>query len=311
MNLQGLRKWVRAYVPFLAFTLIALTFIIVAPTRFLSRWNLVTILSQSAVTSVMAFGMTFVIVAGSIDLSVGSVAALAAMLSAVTIGQFGLIPGLLVGLLIGAMAGLFNGLVSTHLRIPSFIVTLGMLIVARALTIIYARGSAVMIRNDAALMLGRFPNIYYMVLTAFIISSIVYRYTRMGRYTQAIGGDERVAVLTGVPVPRIKVQVFTLCGLLASLGGMMLAFRCGAATTTMAMGLELDVICATAVGGTPLTGGTGKVYGGILGAIIVAMLGNGLIILGASSEMQQVIKGLVLIAAVAISLEREKIGIIK
>ena len=140
---------------------------------------------------------------------------------------------------------------------------------------------------------------------------MLYNYTAFGRYAIAIGGDERVSRLSGVPVDRIKVFVFLFSGLLAGLGGVMMASRLGAATPTTGASFELTAISAVVLGGTPLTGGVGSLQNTVIGAIITAMLGNGLVILGVSSEVQQVITGLILIGAVFISLDREKIGIIK
>lgn len=302
----------RILVPFLALLLLTIVFSLLEPTRFPTWRNAQVILNQSAVLSIVGFGLTFVIVAGGIDLSVGSVMALAGMLAMGVVRDVGVVPGVLTGLAVGLAAGVFNGVVYTYLRIPSFIVTLGMLTIARGLTILYSHGAVIIVEGEGpAAQIGLFPTIYYIVLVVFVICLVLYNYTRFGRYTQAIGGDERVAVLTGVPVNRIKLLIFSLCGTLAGLGGVVLASRVGAATPTAGMSFELDAIAAVVVGGTPLTGGIGNIYNTILGALIISMLGNGLVIMGVSSEMQMVIKGLVLIGAVFISLEREKIGIIK
>lgn len=311
VDLRRVREQLRVYVPFLALILLTLIFTLLEPKLFFTLRNARVILSQSAVLSIVGFGLTFVIVAGSIDLSVGSVMALAGMLGMGAVRDVGLLPGLLTGLLVGTAAGLFNGAVFTYLRIPSFVVTLGMLTMARGLTIMYSRGAVILVPDGFAADIGQFPNIYYVVLVSFVICYVLYNYTTFGRYVQGIGGDERVAILTGVAVNRTKVLMFVLCGLLAGLGGVLLASRVGAATPTAGVSFELDAIAAVVVGGTPLTGGIGNVYNTVLGALIISMLGNGLVIMGVSSEAQQVIKGLVLIAAVFISLERAKIGIIK
>jgi ribose/xylose/arabinose/galactoside ABC-type transport system permease subunit len=236
--------------------------------------------------------------------------ALAGMLAMGVVRDHGLIPGVLMGLAVGLAAGTFNGAVFTYLRIPSFIVTLGMLTIARGLTILYSKGAVILVEGPAA-EIGSFPNIIYIVLVVFVFCFVLYNFTTFGRYVQGIGGDERVAVLTGIPVRRIKLLMFMLAGTMAGLGGVVLASRIGAATPTAGMAFELDAIAAVVVGGTPLTGGIGNIYNTVLGALIISMLGNGLVIMGVSSEMQMVIKGLVLIGAVFISLERDKIGIIK
>ena len=310
-DFRRFHQQIKPLVPFLSIILITLIFIIAAPDRVVTAYNIRTILNQFAVTAIVAFGMTFAMVSGAIDLSVGSAMALSAMVAARTMKTHGVVVGLGLGLLVGTAVGLFNGVTITALRIPSFITTMGTLLIIQAAEIMYSQGSASMISNEFALDLGRFPYLLFVVIGAFVVCTILFSYTRFGRYTQAIGGDERVAQLTGVPIRSTKVKVFTLCGLLSGLAGLMLACRCGAAATTMAYGYELNVILAVAVGGTPLSGGVGKVYNAIIGALTVAILANGLNIVGASSEMQEVIKGFVLILAVAISLDRDKIGTIK
>lgn len=310
MSRKGFQERFRILVPFLALILLTIFFSLLEPTRFATLRNARVILNQSAVVSIVAFGLTFVIVAGGIDLSVGSVLALAGMIAMGVVRDYGLVPGLLAGLAVGVAAGTFNGLVFTYLRIPSFIVTLGMLTIARGLTIMYSHGAVILVEGPAA-EIGVFPNIIYIVIVMFVLCFVLYNYTPFGRYVQGIGGDERVAVLAGIPVSTIKLAVFILSGAAAGIGGIVLASRIGAATPTAGQAFELDCIAAVVVGGTPLTGGIGNIYNTVLGSLIIAMLGNGLVIMGVSSEMQMVVKGLVLIGAVFISLERDKIGIIK
>ncbi len=299
----------KAFVPYLAFAIIFLIFAATSFDRFVTVRNFSIILQQAAVLAVVAFGMHFVITMGSIDLSVGSVLAFAGMVGAGVAVEHG-IWGIPVGVLVGALMGLFNGLVYTYLKVPSFIVTLGTLLIGRGLTIIYSRSNP--IPTDPALdFLGSYPSILYVTLAVFVIAYILYNYTAFGRYAISIGGDERVSRLSGVPVDRIKVAVFLFSGLLAGLGGVMMASRLGAATPTTGASFELTAISAVVLGGTPLTGGVGNLQNTVIGAVITAMLSNGLVILGVSSEVQQVITGLILIGAVFISLERGKIGIIK
>lgn len=299
----------KALVPYLAFVVIFIIFAVTSYDRFVTYRNFSIILQQAAVLAVVAFGMHFVITMGSIDLSVGSVLALSGMVGAGVAVNHGLW-GLPVGILVGAAVGLFNGLVYTYLKVPSFIVTLGTLLVGRGLTIIYSRSNPIP-THPSLDFLGSYPTILYVTLAVFVIAYVLYNYTAFGRYAIAIGGDERVSRLSGVPVDRIKVFVFLFSGLLAGLGGVMMASRLGAATPTTGASFELTAISAVVLGGTPLTGGVGSLQNTVIGAIITAMLGNGLVILGVSSEVQQVITGLILIGAVFISLDREKIGIIK
>ena len=144
-----------------------------------------------------------------------------------------------------------------------------------------------------------------------VVCQVIYRLTPFGRYVQGIGGNERVALLSGVPVDRTKTLIFVLSGLMAGLGGLVTAARLGAGTPQAGTGFELDVISAVVIGGTPLTGGIGNMYSTAVGALVISTLSNGLVILGVPSEVQTVIKGIVLVLAVFISLDRRKIGIIK
>jgi ribose/xylose/arabinose/galactoside ABC-type transport system permease subunit len=307
-----LRQQTARYIPFLALILLLVGFGIAESERFLTVRNAQIILLQSAVLIIVGLGMTFVIIAGSIDLSVGSLVAVAAMLSAAAANQSGLVGGLTVALLVGAAAGLVNGLVFTVLRVPSFIATLGMLSVARGFTIIYSGGAPIPIQDAGqVLRLGTWPAPVFVAALAVVVCQVIYRLTPFGRYVQGIGGNERVALLSGVPVDRTKTLIFVLSGLMAGLGGLVTAARLGAGTPQAGTGFELDVISAVVIGGTPLTGGIGNMYSTAVGALVISTLSNGLVILGVPSEVQTVIKGIVLVLAVFISLDRRKIGIIK
>ncbi|MBZ9856487.1 ABC transporter permease [Mesorhizobium sp. CA13] len=299
----------RALVPYVAFILIFAFFSVTAFERFDTFRNFSTILQQATVLAVVAFGMHFVITAGSIDLSVGSTLSLAGLIGAAVSVSWGLW-GIAAALAVGAVIGLFNGLVFTYMKVPSFMVSLGTLLAVQGLTIVYSRSNPIPV-GDVIMSLGVFPNIVYVAAAIFVICFILYNYTTFGRYCTAIGGDERVSDISGLPVNTVKVSVFIVSGLLAGLGGIVMAARLGAATPTAGTSFELSVISAVVLGGTPLTGGVGAIQNTVIGALIIAMLGNGLIILGISSETQKIITGLILILAVFLSLERGKIGVIK
>jgi len=299
----------RLVVPFLSLVVVLGLFTALAPGKFANLKNFILILQQSAVTMTVGFGMTFVIIAGSIDLSVGSVVALSGVIGAsvaVSHGWWGLVVAILVGL----ACGLANGTAFAFMRIPSFIVTLGMLQIARGFTVIYSHGYPVMLPQKF-LWVGTWPGIFVVSMVVFLFASLLYYFSKVGEYVRAIGGDELVAKMSGVPIRKYKVLAFLMSGSLAGLGGFMMAARLGVASPTIGVGYELDVIASVVLGGTPLTGGTGQIYGTILGAIIMSAIGNGLVILGVPSEWQLVIKGIILVLAVFVSLEREKIGTIK
>ena len=224
-----LRQQTARYIPFLALILLLVGFGIAESERFLTVRNAQIIILQSAVLIIVGLGMTFVIIAGSIDLSVGSLVAVAAMLSAAAANQWGLAGALTVALLVGAAAGLVNGLVFTVLRVPSFIATLGMLSVARGFTIIYSGGAPIPIQDAGqVLSLGTWPAPVFVAALAVVVCQVIYRLTPFGRYVQGIGGNERVALLSGVPVDRTKTLIFVLSGLMAGLGGLVTAARLGA-----------------------------------------------------------------------------------
>lgn len=302
-------KNVRALVPYAAFILIFVFFSLVAFNRFDTLNNFSTIVQQATVLAIVGFGMHFVITMGSIDLSVGSTLGLAGLIGA-SASAFSAPAGILVAVGVGGLIGLFNGLVFTFLKVPSFMVSLGTLLIARGLTIVYSHSNPIVVA-DSLMFLGVFPNIVYVAAITGVLCYIAYNYTTFGRYCVAIGGDERVSSLSGVPLKMIKISVFIVSGLLAGLGGIVTASRLGAATPTAGTAFELSVISAVVLGGTPLTGGVGSMQNTVIGAMIIAMLGNGLVILGVPSEIQQIITGLILISAVFMSLERSKIGIIK
>lgn len=297
-------------IPFAALVVLILFFAATAPERFLTPGNGLTILQQTAVIAIAAFGMTFVIIAGSIDLSVGSVVALSGIVAASVAETYGAPVGVMAGLATGAAAGLFSGTVFAFLKVPSFVVTLGMLTAARGMTIAYT-GSRPVAVVDSFEALGRVPGIFVVLLAALMGTAILLHFTSFGRYTVAVGGQEHVADLSGVPIRRTKALVFMLSGLMAGLGGVVLAARVGAATPQAATGFELTAIAAVVLGGTTLTGGVGSVFNTVVGALIITILLNGLVMHGVRPELQLIIQGLVLIGAVLISLDRRKIGIIK
>lgn len=297
-------------VPYLALIVVTVFFTITAGTRFLSVDNASFLLQQSAIIAIPAFGESLVIIAGSIDLSIGSVVALTGMAGALVAQDYGPIAGIAVAILVGVAAGLFNGIGFSILRVPSFMVTLGMLSVARGLTIMISASQPINVETDFQ-VIGRMPGILILFILCFAGATILLNYTSFGRQAVAIGGQERVARLSGVPITRLKVLLFVFAGLMAGIGGAALTARVGAATPTSATGLELACITAVVLGGTPLTGGIGTMTNTVVGAFIISILLNGMVILGIPSEVQLVVQGLVLVGAVYLSLERVKIGIIK
>lgn len=306
---RGRNKNLNALFPYFSFLLIFGFFTVTGSGRFLTYNNFKTIIQQTAVLSIVSMGVHFVIVTGAIDLSVGSVLAFTGMVGANMAQLYGF-PGLLIGIPIGGAIGLITGLTYTYLRIPAFITTLGMQMAVRGLTVQYSQSNPVPLPRDV-LFIGKYPNILFIMLGVFIVMFIIYNFTTFGRHSVAIGGNEHIAVLNGIPAKRIKILVFMVAGLLAGLGGITMAGRLGAATPTVGTSFEVSCIAAVALGGTSLAGGVGSIQNTMIGALITSMLSNGLTILGATSETQQIITGVILILACFISLDRKKVGIVK
>ncbi len=277
--------------------------------RFLSWQNLSIVAQQASVNSVLAAGMTFVILTGGIDLSVGSILAASAMvglLGSIDYGYLGLVGALLAGLLIG----LGNGALIAFVRLPPFIVTLG------SLTAI--RGLARLIGNDTTVFNSSLPfdwigndnltlgpvSVPWLIIIAFLVifaSWLILRRTVLGVHIYAVGGNESAARLSGIKVWAVLLFVYGASGLLAGLGGVMQAARLYAANgLQLGQSYELDAIAAVIVGGTSFVGGIGSIWGTLIGALIIAVLNNGLILLGVSDVWQYIIKGGVIIGAVAL-----------
>jgi ribose transport system permease protein len=284
--------------------------------RFFTYNNFTIIAQQMVVTLIAALGMSFVIVIGSIDLSVGSIVALCALVTAYTVpylGIFAFIPAILLGLLCGTI----NGVVFTKGKVPSFIVSMGAMVAYRGVVLLLTHGAPVEIKNMTFLNVfsGRailnLPNSVLFAAGIFIVIFFVFRDFAISREVRAIGGAERVARLTGIRVDRTKIIVFMLYGFLAGLAGMFQAARVYAATPTLGEGMELDVIAAVVVGGTTLSGGVGSILGTLLGTFIISVLSNGMNIIGLTPEIQQIAKGIVLVLAVFATIDRSKIDIFK
>lgn len=291
--------------------LICILFTFLSP-NFLTPGNVVNVLRQASINIVLATGMTFVILTGGIDLSVGSILAVCAVVSVLV----SLIPALswasgLAGLLTGLFLGLVNGALITFLDVPPFIVTLGSLTALRGVAFLVANGTTVFNRdlNFAWIgnnYLGPFPWLVVIALLTVLVSWFVLRQTVLGVQIYAVGGNERAARLTGIKVYRVLLFVYGVSGLLAGLAGIMSASRLYSATGMLGQGYELDAIAAVILGGTSFTGGIGTIVGTLLGALIIAVLNNGLTLLNMSYFWQLVVKGLVIIVAVTIDRLRRR-----
>jgi len=278
---------------------------------FLTADNIVNIGVQASTIAILAFGQTFVIVAAGIDLSVGSVAALSSMVACWLFVDAGL-PGplaLIAGLAMGLVTGMVSGFAVAYGKLPAFIATLAMLSVARGLTLVISDGRPVNAPDAIKFLgsnIGPIPMPIIILIIAGLVCSLILNKMVVGRSMYAVGGNIEAARLAGLPVKRILVTVFALSGLYAGLAGLVLAGRLFSAQPQAASGYELDSIAAVVIGGASLSGGVGKASGTLVGALILAVIRNGLNILNVSSFWQQVVIGLVIAAAVGIDVLRRK-----
>jgi len=276
--------FVARYIAYLALVLVVLVFAILAPERFLTLDNLATVLQNSAVLALVAIGLTFVIIGGSIDLSVGSVMALAGVCAAWAVPYLGL-GGFVVAMLAGALVGAINGNLFVWGRIPSFVVTLGMLSVVRGAVVIFTDGTPVPIGLGSDYNVLGDPPMPLLVMASFaVLMALLLKFTTFGRYVYAIGGDEEKTRMLGVPVRGVQFAMFVMAGLMAGVGGGIVAAQIGSGSPTTGRGFELLAISAVVIGGTPLTGGLGSIVGTVVGALVMTTLANGLIILGAEVD---------------------------
>lgn len=305
---------IRKYVPILALVILCVFFSLMQ-SKFLTFSNAMIVLQQTVVLLAAALGMTFVIVGGSIDLSVGSILAMSALATAMASGALGLF-AFIPGLVIGVICGLINGLIFVKGKVPSFMATIGTMTTLRGIVLLFTKGAPVEINSDAFLDLftGKvfgIPNAALLVLFAVIVAYVLYTKTVFGREVRAIGGGEKVARLSGLKIDMVKIEMFVILGLLCGVAGMLQAARVMAATAQLGIGFELDVIASVVLGGTPLTGGIGSIQGTVLGTFIISVLSNGMNMLGVDPYFQQIVKGIVMILAVFITIDRKKIGMIK
>jgi ribose transport system permease protein len=294
--------------------LILTTILSLATRTFLTSDNLFNILRNYSDIALSALGMTMVLVTGGIDLSVGSIMAFAGLVTALALSNFDLpLPvALLVGVLAGGLVGLINALLIVRLRLQPFIATLGMLGVARGVVVGSTNGNIVGGDFSTAFTtlgqgyVGPVPVPVIILLILAIIVSLFLKYHVWGTYIYAIGGNEISAVLTGLPVKKVKMFVYIASGLLSGLAGILVVARLGVSAPTQAFGYELNVIAAAVIGGVSLQGGRGTIAGSVLGAIIIGVLYNALVMLNVPTYWQQAFIGGIIILAALIDIFRQR-----
>ncbi|MEZ4904487.1 MAG: ribose ABC transporter permease [Spirosomataceae bacterium] len=315
-TLASQKKFLAKLQPLIALFILCLIIGILSD-KFFTISNFWNVLRQISVNVCISVGMTFVVLMAGIDLSVGSVLALC---GAVTAGLFKmgielpaqnlyigftLLGACLAGILTGALSGFFNGMMITRFKVPAFVATLALLTVARGLTMLWTKGFPISGLGEQFAYLGTgwfwgMPVPVWISAGVVAIAIFMANKTKLGRYIYAIGGNENASLLSGINISKVKIIVYTLAGILAAVGGLMVTSRLDSAQPNAGTGYELDAIAAVVIGGTSLSGGKGSIGGTVLGAIIIGVLNNGLVLLNVSPFWQQVVKGFVILLAVII-----------
>lgn len=319
---KGKLEYIKRFQSVLALGLMILTLAFLSD-KFLTVDNSLNVLRQICVNLCLSIGMTIVILSGGIDLSVGSMLALSGAMAAALLKNGITIPGtdvfievtvsgaIFVGVLVGTVLGWFNGFVITRFKLPPFVATLGMLSIARGLTMLWTGGFPITRLGGSFDFIGSgqwlgLPTPVWISAALVAVFILVMKRTRFGRHVYAVGGSEKAALLSGLNVRRIKLLVYTLGGALSGVAGLLVTARLDSATPNAGISYELDSIAAVVIGGTSLNGGRGTIIGTVLGCLIIGVLNNGLVLLEVSPFWQQVIKGLVILVAVALDKVGEK-----
>lgn len=300
------RNYLRKYGMLTAFLLICLVLSLLTP-GFFSIQNTTIILRQVSINGILAIGVTFVIISGGIDLSLGSVVAFTGVVAALFAhpGEYPLIIALGMAILAGLAIGGVNGLAVTRGKVAPFIVTLGMMTIARGLALLASDGRPVTGLSDSFNYIGGgsvlgVPIPVLIFGAIILLSSFILNKTRLGRYLYAVGGNEKAAYASGIRVNSVKVISYMICSGLAAIAGIVLASRITTGQPNAGLAYELDAIAAVVIGGTSLSGGIGSIGGTVLGVLLIGVINNGLDLLNVSSYYQQIIKGAIIIAAALI-----------
>lgn len=300
-------------------TLIALVALMIVITmlnpNFLTANNLLNLLLQVTANGFIAFGMTFVILTGGIDLSVGSILALSSAISAGFIGSGVSVPlAILLALLLGGLFGLLNGFLISFGKLAPFIVTLATMTIFRGATLVYTNGNPITAGLSDSFLFqflgqGYIVGIPFPVILMFLVFIFLYvllHKTAFGKSVYAIGGNEKAAYISGIKLNKVKMIIYAISGIMAAVSGLIITSRLSSAQPTAGASYEMDAIAAVVLGGTSLSGGKGRIIGTLIGALIIGVLNNGLNIIGVSAFWQQVVKGIVII--IAVLLDRLKVA---
>ena len=289
--------------------IILLAVITIINSNFLTANNLLNLLLQVTSNALIAFGMTFVILTGGIDLSVGSILALSSALTAGLLGSgMPVTLAILISLILGCILGMMNGLLISYGKLAPFIVTLATMTIFRGATLVYTNGNPITKGLSDTFLFqflgqGYIVGIPFPVIIMFIVFIVLYvllHKTAFGKSVYAIGGNEKAAYISGVKLNKVKIIIYSISGIMASISGLIITSRLSSAQPTAGASYEMDAIAAVVLGGTSLSGGKGRILGTLIGALIIGVLNNGLNIIGVSAFWQQVVKGVVILIAVLI-----------
>ena len=287
-----------------------------ATDKFLSGTNIISVLRQISINTFIALGMTLIIILGHIDLSVGAIVAMSGTLTVGFIVNQGMPIGvaIVLGLLLGTLTGFISGFIVSTFRVPAFIITMAMMNVASGIAYVYSGGQSTRITDKFFINIGTgylfkvipLPVVYMVILIAVI--AFLLNKTKFGTYVYAIGGNREAARLSGVPIKKVEIIVFTLSGALSAFAGLVLCSRMYSGQPSVGSGYELDAIAACVLGGTSMSGGKGRISGTVFGAMVIGIISNGLNLIGVSSYWQLIIKGLIIACAVLLDVQKGKIA---
>lgn len=289
--------------------IILMAVITIINSNFLTANNLLNLLLQVTSNALIAFGMTFVILTGGIDLSVGSILALSSALTAGLLGSgMPVTLAILISLILGCILGMMNGLLISYGKLAPFIVTLATMTIFRGATLVYTNGNPITKGLSDTFLFqflgqGYIVGIPFPVIIMFIVFIVLYALlhkTAFGKSVYAIGGNEKAAYISGVKLNKVKIIIYSISGIMSSISGLIITSRLSSAQPTAGASYEMDAIAAVVLGGTSLSGGKGRILGTLIGALIIGVLNNGLNIIGVSAFWQQVVKGVVILIAVLI-----------
>lgn len=307
------RRPLGAFVVYFGLIAVVLLFsVTLRDSGFLTPENIANILRQTAMVSVMAFGMTFALSAGEIDLSISQVVGLASLVAGVLLRDMGILVAVPAALAVGIIVGLVNGMLTTRLRIPSFLVTLGTAGIVGGLARIITDLQAVPVTDEIFTTIfgsgavGPFSSLFLWTMVALVISHLVYRKTTFGRRVLATGGNRTAARFSGIDTNRVRIAVLVICSFTAAMAGIMYAARLHGARYTLGEADLLTVIAASVIGGTSMAGGRGSMVGALVGSLLMGVLNNGLILMRLSVSEQMIVRGAIIVIAVAISLREAR-----